>query len=196
MCVLDNTLFVSGVEADDSTAVKAYDMRGRRIASFASTYRSPNALVNSQLLPGRVECDEENQMVLLSAASALGEIRAYRPDGTPVWAAIVSNFIPVRVLDIDSSGYSVETPAGGHHRIAAFRLISPGTLLLQVEFVGSRSVGTPVRRVETVLVDATTGKASSTSFAYPVFAAATNDLAVSVRNAPYPHATLWTLSSW
>lgn len=109
---------------------------------------------------------------------------------------MISNFIPVRIMDCDSSGYSVATPSTGHHRVSLFELAARDTLLLQVEFVQPKHAESVAPRIESVLIDVATGRRLSTSFEYPSFATANNMIALTIQNSPYARTTLCGLRTW
>lgn len=133
MCFLEGQLVVQGMLAQDASVLHLYDPSGRRLRSFGALYRSPNPLLNRQLGVGQVVCDPLRKLVFYSPRSAIGEVRAYRLDGSLVWRTAITGYRVNRIEDY-RGGYRVTATPDGVNSLHQLTLLPGRGLLVQVAF--------------------------------------------------------------
>lgn len=196
LCVMGRSLFVNAPSLQDPHVIVAFDVEGRRTNAFGETYNSPNPAVNHQLRRGRLACDADRGIVVFAAATALGEIRAFRPSGQPMWSRRVDGIVPIRILDDGRGGYQLDLPPGGYHRLNSLISVGVDTVLLQYVFVEPASMsGSPdITKVESVLINTTTGALIGRSRRLPPLSAIGEKVAVTSFDdprEPTPRAVVW-----
>lgn len=201
ICTMQQILFVSGAALHSPYAIVSYDLDGRKRAAFGKAYASPNRLVNQQLQYGRLVCDASSNLVILATATALGEIRAYKPSGQSVWGLQVEGLRPIRLIDTPGGGYALQVPEGSYHRTQTLLLLRAGLLLAQYALVESRSSGSPpkVKRVDSLLLNSGSGAILYRTTHLPPLSAANGELAVTAfgdPRDPLPRAVLWKWREW
>ena len=188
MCFLDILLVVQGAHFGQDTILHVYDRSGRVLRSFGALYRSPNRLLNYQFGAGRIACDDERGLVLYAPGSAIGEVRAYRPDGALVWRTAVTGYRVNRIEDYGRGGSRVSPGPDGVHSLHAFVLLPGRGLLVQVAFRTEEALRSriPFTTLHSILLDPATGRPVPLGTVLPpIFAASARD-AVLAFNDPVP----------
>lgn len=72
--------------------IHTFQLNGGGGADFGRFYESPNPGINLSLNRGLVACDAQHNLIYFALNGAFGEIRAFRPDGTPVWRSSIDGF--------------------------------------------------------------------------------------------------------
>jgi hypothetical protein len=187
MCFLDTLLVVQGARFGRDTILHVYDRSGHVLRSFGVLYRSPNQLVNYQFGAGRITCDGQRGLVLYAPGGAIGEVRAYRTDGTLVWRTTVTDYRINRIVD-ERGGTGVHVSPDGVHSIHALTLLPGRGLLVQVAFRTPEAlrVQVPFTTLHSFLLDPSIGRPVPLGTVLPpIFAARAGDVALAF-NDPFP----------
>ena len=188
MCFLDTLLVVQGTALGQDPILHLYDSSGRRLRSFGALYRSPNPLLNAQFGEGQLQCDRQRGLVLYAPRFAIGEVRAYRADGTLVWRTTLTDFHVSRIEDYGNGGVRFSPGPDGMHSVHAFVLVPGRGLLVQVAFRTEEAVRDqiPFTTLHSFLLDPATGRPMPLGTVLPpIFASRAGDVALAF-NDPFP----------
>lgn len=188
MCFLDSLLVVQGSALGQEPILHVYDPSGRRLRSFGALYRSPNRLLNAQFAEGPIACDRQRGLVLYAPGGVIGEVRAYRTDGTLVWRTALTGYHISRIEDYGSGGARVSRGPDGVHSVHAFVLLTGRGLLVQVAFRTEQALRDqiPFTTLQSFLLDPAAGRPLPLGTVLPpIFAASANDVALAF-NDPVP----------
>jgi hypothetical protein len=190
MCFLDTLLVVQGTALGQDPILHLYDSSGRRLRSFGALYRSPNPLLNAQIGEGQVRCDRQRGLVFYTPSNAMGigEVRAYRADGTLVWRTTLTDFHVSRIEDYGNGGVRFSAGPDGSHSVLAFVLLPGRGLLVQVAFRTPEALRdqVPFTTLHSFLLDPATGRPLPLGTVLPpIFAARAGDAALAF-NDPFP----------
>jgi hypothetical protein len=190
MCFLDTLLVVQGTALGQDPILHLYDSSGRRLRSFGALYRSPNPLLNAQIGEGQVRCDRQRGLVFYTPSNAMGigEVRAYRADGTLVWRTALTDYHVSRIEDYGNGGVRFSAGPDGSHSVLAFVLLPGRGLLVQVAFRTEEAVRDqiPFTTLHSFLLDPATGRPLPLGTVLPPFFAARAGDAVLAFNDPFP----------
>jgi hypothetical protein len=187
MCFLDTLLVVQGARFGQDTLLHVYDRSGHLLRSFGVLYRSPNQMVNYQFGAGRIACDGERGLVFYAPGGVIGEVRAYRTDGSLVWRTAVAGYRVNRIVD-ERGGTRVDVSLEGVHSIHALTLVPGRGLLVQVAFRTLEALRdrVPFTTLHSFLLDPATGRPVPLGTVLPpIFAARAGDVALAF-NDPFP----------
>ena len=187
ICCLDSLLVVQGIALGQDPILHVYDPSGRLLRSFGALYRSPNRLLNYQFGAGPIACDAQRGLVLYAPHSAIGEVRAYRPDGALVWRTAVTGYKVNRIEDYGRGGVRV-SGAQGVHSVHAFVLVPGRGLLVQVAFRTEEALRNqvPFTSLQSFLLEPATGRPVPLGTVLPPIFAASAREAVLAFNDPVP----------
>lgn len=187
LCVLDSALVVQGTAAG-LPILHLFSQQGELNRSFGQIYNSPNISINEAIgSTGRLVCDGDNKLVIYAPRGALGEVRAYRTDGTPVWRTIFANFRANRMED-HPGGWRVTVSPDGVHSLHALTAIPGRGLLVQWtyrtydEIVARASYGT----ILSYLLNPVTGEPIGPDTTLPPILAATDSTVLVAYEDPEP----------
>jgi hypothetical protein len=188
MCFLDTLLVVQGAHFGQDTILHVYDRTGRVLRSFGTLYRSPNRMLNYQFGAGRIACDPQRELVLYAPGGVIGEVRAYRTDGTLVWRTAMTGYRVNRIEDYGDGGSRVTRGPDGVHSVHAFVLLPGRGLLVQLAFRTEEALRDKIEftTLLTFLLDPATGRPRPLGTALPPVFAATAREAVLAFNDPVP----------
>lgn len=187
LCALDSVLVVQG-SAAGLPILHLFSLQGELNRSFGQIYNSPNISINEAIgSTGRLVCDGDNKLVIYAPRGALGEVRAYRTDGTPVWRTTFANFKANRMED-QPGGWRVTVSPDGVHSLHALTAIPGRGLLVQWtyrtydEIVARASYGT----ILSFLLDPATGQPIGPDTTLPPILAATDSTVLIAYEDPEP----------
>lgn len=187
MCFIDTLLIVQGIAYRQAEILHVYDRSGRRLRSFGAMYQSSNPLINAEFGVGSIACDAREGLIFYAPRSALGEVRAYRPDGTAVWRIAFGGYRVNRIED-RPRGMSVTTSASGVHSLHSLTFVPGRGVLVQVSFRTPEALreGAEFTTLYSVLLDPATGRPiASGSGLPPILASAQREVAL-VFDEPAP----------
>ena len=188
MCILRGELVANGVALGDPFVIRVLDSLARPIRSFGKLYTSPNAILNVQFAEeGHIACDAANDIIVFASQAALGEVRAYRRDGRPVWRTVIENVRTNVITESDGGGVRVERSPDGAHSLLSLNVLPGVGIVLQYAFrtpaqMAAREQGETL----TILLDARTGAATLASGSWPRLGALSANRALVVFEDPAP----------
>lgn len=187
MCLLGSSLIVNGVVMGNPHSVHVLDAQARPQLSFGRLYSSPNEGVNWQFTEGRVICAAANDLVILATTASLGEVRAYRLDGRPVWRVAMDGVKTNIISDIDR-GYSVIGSPDGAHTLLSLNLIPGVGAVVQYSFRTAAQIAAkePGADIQTVVIDPRTGAAVLSSTMLPRLGAVSGNRIIAFFEDPAP----------
>jgi hypothetical protein len=185
MCFLDTLLVVQGMKLGEDPIFRVYDSAGRPVRAFGSLYRSPNAILNYLFPDGHITCDSRRGLVFYAPSSVIGEVRAYRVDGTAAWRTVLAGYKVNRVEDVEQ-GYRVVT-GPEVHSVQALTLMPGRGLLLQVAMRTSQALRErlPYTNLRSFLLDVATGRPPLGDRLPPILAAGEGDVVLAFED-PVP----------
>lgn len=198
MCYLGNELVVASRSEKDSAVVAVLDSTGAVKRRFGRLYQSSNSYVNVTLNAGLVACDDASGLVFFTPKSMIGDIRAYRLDGTPVWRTTVADLTANVLVEQPDGGIAVESRpnATGVHALSGFVMVPGVGLVTQYDFLSNAQLrdreSSGVR--STVVLNPNTGKAVVSDQTVPVLGAMGPRMAVATFDAPFPHVEIRAFS--
>lgn len=193
MCFLNGRLVVQGMKFGEDPILRAYDRSGRVVRSFGTLYRSPNRLLNYQFSEGRIACDAQRGLILYAPYDVVGEVRAYRADGTAVWRTLLTGYKVNRIEDYQG-GVRV-SGAEGVHSVHTFTLLPGRGLLVQVAFQSEQALRDRIQftTLHSFLFDPATGRPLPLGDALPPIVAAEGRNVVLAFDDPVPRFEVRTL---
>jgi hypothetical protein len=194
MCLLKGELVVNGVSTEDPYLVRVIDTLARPLRAFGKLYTSPNAMMNYQYSEGRVACDSENDIVVYASPAGLGEVRAFRRDGRPVWRTVIED-VRSNIVSETRDGITVERSPAGAHALLSLHAVPGLGVILQYDYKTREEMTAKVTtgQVLTIFLDPKTGSARLSSVAWPRLAAVDRGRAFVVFEDPVPHVELRAL---
>lgn len=193
ICALGPLTAVHAVNPTETRPIHVVDEAGHTLDSFGEIYRSPRPDLNYALSKGRIACDAGLSTIYYTPSSGIGEVRAYRPNGEPLWVAVIRDYRPVRISDV-KGGYAVAIPPEGFNRVETLTAIPKVGVLLQLGFLRQEpsDVAPTVRTIATVLLDAKTGAVKSVSLSIPRVQDLDDSLWISSQDDPFPAVIYYT----
>lgn len=186
MCFLDTLLVVQGMKFGEPQILRVYGRSGRLVNTFGTLYRSPNVLLNYQFPDGQIACDSRRGLIYYTPRSAIGEVRAYRPDGSVAWRTLLTGYKVNRIEG--AAGGARVTVDEGVHMVHAFTLLPGRGLLVQVAFLSPQALHdrVPFTTLHSFQLDPVTGQPTPLGEEVPPIVAATTDAVVVALNDPVP----------
>jgi hypothetical protein len=188
MCLLGDDLIANGVAMGDPYSIRVLDAQARPLRSFARMYSSPNALLNLQFsLEGFLACDAANDLIIYASQAALGEIRAYRRDGTAVWRVALED-LRTNIITESEGGVSVKQSPDGAHALVSLNVVPGSGIVVQYGFRSFEQMRAkePASSIITVIIDPATGSASVSPSALPRLRAVSGTRAIALFEDPAP----------
>lgn len=197
MCLLDSLLVMNATRLDDPEVLHTFQLNGGGGADFGRFYESPNLGLNSQFDRGFLACDQQRRLIYFALEGAFGEIRAYRPDGTPVWRSMIDGFRSNIITSEANGGLSVQGSPDGVHTVRSLVLLPGAGLLVQVGFASMEDMKsrTDFSTLTSFLLDPANGHAVSLGTSLPLIVDATASRVLEVRHDPFPRFEVRALSA-
>ncbi len=194
VCVEDSLIVVHGSSPGQNTFVSVMDLHGELRAAFGEQYRSTNQLINYQMSAGQLACFLSANLIVFAPAN-LPIIRGYSIAGKELWTVEISDFRTSTTETREDGGYEVKVPAEGFHRLHSIVPLSDDRILVQYAFVTAKSEerGREFEFLQTLIIDARSGKAQSLGRGLAAVAAANDRYLVTKWSMPYPHIRVVSL---
>ena len=190
MCVLRDRLFAhsSNLARDELVIHEVSTVDGAVLSSFADAYRARFASDRTDRSYGRIACGEPPTIVWGFYYFPI--VRAFWPDGTLLWAALIEDFAQGLVYQNSLSSPTVHPRSSPTEYIVAAHALPPGFVVLQTVRYEFRGTGEDraweaVRR-RTYLVDQETGNGGLVSDSVPRIAWIGDSTYVAAWSFPYP----------
>lgn len=187
MCFLGPEIMVNAISPSDPYAIRVLDATAQPVRSFGKLYTSPNAGINWQFTEGLLVCDNVNDLVIFATSAALGEVRAYRRDGLPVWRTVLDG-VRTNIITDSDGGYRVQGSPDGAHDLVSLNVVPGVGVLLQYGFRTPEQMAAkePVTHIQTIVIDPRTGAAALLAVAWPRIAAVSGAQVLAVFEDPAP----------
>jgi hypothetical protein len=197
MCLLDSLLAMVAERETDPHVLHTFQLDGGGGADFGRFYESHNPGINLSLNRGMVACDAQRHLIYFALNGAFGEIRAFRPDGTPVWRSSIDGFRSNIIASEANGGLSMRLSPDGVHTVRSLVLIPGHGLLVQVGFATMEDIKsrTDFSTLTSFLLDPATGRAVSLGTSLPLIVDATASRVLEVSHDPYPRFEVHALSA-
>jgi hypothetical protein len=197
MCLLDSVLVMNATRMGDPRALHTFQLNSGGGADFGRFYESPNLGLNSQFDRGLLACDRQRHLIYFALEGAFGEIRAFRPDGTPVWRSTIGGFRSNIITSKPNGGLSVSRSPDGVHTVRSLVLLPGAGLLVQVGFASMEDMKsrTDFSTLTSFLLDPANGHAVSLGTSLPQIVDATASRVLEVSHDPYPRFEVHALGA-
>lgn len=194
LCFLRDTLIVHALTIEDAFVLRRIGQNGQIEHSFGTLYASPNPYVNLVVAQGRIACDDEAGLIYVAPRSLMGEVRAYRPDGTLVWRARAPDFVANQVVETPD-GYTLELSPTGVHALHTLVSLPGRGVLVQYSFRSQEELRArePARADITAILSQTDGSAVVVGDSWPLIGAVKGNIAAAIRHLPFPQVSLLRL---
>lgn len=193
VCSSDKELVIHAVPFSASHLFEIVDNGGSSTATFGAVYHSPVPQINFQFMLGRIACSSTHDLILYAPAGGIGELKAYRRDGSQRWIAVVEGFDPVVFIE-EPDGYSVRGDDDGFNRVDSLLFLEPGLVILQVTDVHI-APGNPswpeVRGVHTYILSVNDLEARYLGDDLPVLVAVSGNRFVGLEDRRFPQLTIY-----
>lgn len=188
MCLLDSLLAMVSIREADPHVLHTFQLNGGGGSDFGRFYESPNPGINLGLNRGLVACDAQRHLIYFALEGGFGEIRAFRPDGAPVWRSTIDGFRSNIITSEANGGMSVRGSSDGVHSVQSLVLIPGYGLLVQVGFASPEDMKakTEFSTLTSFLIDPANGHAVSLGTSVPLIVDATASRVLEVSHDPYP----------
>jgi hypothetical protein len=195
MCLLGNDLVANAVTPSDPYVLRILDAQARPTRSFGTLYTSPNAMINLEFAQGRIACDNANDLIVYASPATIGEVRAYRRDGQPVWRVAIDGLLNNIISDTEGGGLSVERSASGAHTLLTLLAVPGVGIVVQYahrtpEQMKANEMGSSI---VTIVIDPRTGGATLSSDALPRLGAVSTTHALAFLEDPTPRIEIRAL---
>lgn len=188
LCGVDQEFVVVAPSATLPTALHMFDRTGAALRSFGEVYRTNNALLRYEFLRGQVVCSQATGLIVYAPTAWIGDIRAYRSDGSAEWLTTIEDFITMQGTADSEGGIRPAPLTNGFHRLLSLVALPNGDVLAQYGHAfANPSEGQFVdRNVYSLLLDGSTGRMKGAYRGGPVVRAATESMMISVVQDPFP----------
>ena len=190
MCAVQDRLFVhsSNLARDALVIHEVSTEDGTILSSFAEAYRATFESDRTDRSYGRIACGEPETIVWGFYYFPI--VRAFRPDNTLVWAALIEDFAQGLVYQNSPTSPTVHPRSSPTEYIVAAHALPRGFVVLQTIMYEHRGTGEDrswetVRR-RTYLVDQETGNGGLVSDSLPRIAWIGDSTYVAAWSFPYP----------
>ena len=197
LCIMGEKLVVQGMPFGDNRVIRVFDLQGRGQASFGKIYLSAHELSNYLFSEGQIACDPGAGLIFYAPQGVLGEVRAYRLDGTPVWRVTIEPYLTNEIEENEGGGHTVSGSAHGIHRLIGFILIPRHGLAVQIGYLSrdDNVAGARFTTLETFLLDPGTGRGGSIGTEMPPLAAGNDRAVISTVEDPAPRLNILGVKS-
>lgn len=185
MCRAAIGLIVLGFSEGKVLHVLDHESRRRRQA-FGAPWGPEHPLLTPSLARGKVACEPGSRLIAV-ASSLWGEVRVYSEEGALLWAALPPGF-EREIIEIGERTVQHRFPESGkYNSIASVLFVSPHVIVVQVRTVrrkpSDRDEDEPL---QTVLMEARTGRVLASRPGLPRLVALTGSVAFGATDSPYP----------
>jgi hypothetical protein len=197
MCLLDSLLVTAATRTDRPILLHTFQLNGGGGADFGRFYESPNPGINIGFNLGLVACDARRHLIYFALEGGFGEIRAFRPDGTPVWRSTIDGLRSNIVTANNKGGKTIALSPDGVHTVRSLVLIPGHGLLVQVGFATMEDIKskTDFSTLTSFLLDPANGHAVSLGTSLPLIVDATASRVLEVSHDPYPRFEVHALGA-
>ncbi|HEX2191217.1 MAG TPA: hypothetical protein VHG51_20070 [Longimicrobiaceae bacterium] len=196
-CLLGDRVYVQAYRPGQGV-VHAFSLAGERLHSFGEPYRSPNALVSSQLSDGRIACSEDAQTVV-TLFEHVPVVHGYSPDGTLRWRSRLGDFVPMTIVEgQEPDGRpSIEyLTADAEFDVAeAVTAVPDGMVMVQTAHhnPASRAEGRDYSELRTYVLSARTGQGAYVGSHLPRIYDVEGSRLFGATNDPFPQVMVYEL---
>lgn len=199
MCVVQDRLFLhsSNLARDALVIHEVSTDDGAVLSSFAEAYRATFESDRTDRSYGRIACGEPETIVWGFYYFPI--VRAFRPDNTLLWAALIEDFAQVLIYQNSASSPTVHPRRSPEEYTFAVHALPPGLVVLQTVMEETRGTGEDWRwetvRRRTYLVDQETGNGGLISDSLPRIAWIGDSTYVAAWSFPYPRIEVRVMPS-
>jgi hypothetical protein len=148
LCTIGERLYAHGTGLSMDGLVQILDRNGKRKDVFGKLYRSGTPYIDVEVNEGVIACDDTAGVVAYAPRQVVGEVRAFRADGKPLWRIEFDGFKPARMTAHSNGGHSVAVPEGGFHRVESLVFMPPDRFVIQIASLGRN----PIKSMTTILL--------------------------------------------
>ena len=199
MCAVQDRLFLhsSNLARDALVIHEVSPDDGAVLSSFAEAYRATFESDRTDLSYGRIACGEPETIVWGFYYFPI--VRAFRPDNTLLWSALIEDFAQGLVYQNSPSSPTVLPRSSPTEYIVVAHALPPGFVVLQTAMYEHRGTGEDLRwesvRRRTYLVDQETGNGGLVSDSLPRIAWIGDSTYVAAFSFPYPRVEVRVMPS-
>lgn len=197
MCLVGSDLVMAAYRADDSTLLHTFQLNGGGGADFGHFYEAPNPGLNFAFNRGLLACDQARHLIYFAMETGFGEIRAYRPDGTPAWRSTIDGFRSNIITGNANGGLSMRGSPDGVHAVRSLVLTPGYGLLVQVGFASLDDMKsrTDFSTLTSFLLNPANGHAINLGTSLPLIVDATASRVLEVGHDPFPRFEVHAISA-
>lgn len=191
LCLLEGAAYFSGISAPENYAVYRIGAQDGHTSRFGSVYSSTNPLINMKMADGVLGCDPSRKLII-HAAAALGEIRAYDTSGTLRWLTVIDDYRPLRVVEGRDGSSRYLDPEGVYDLVKSIVALRNGIAV----YVTRLRPGASLQEVDTIyalILDPTTGQLMQGGIVGTTTIFANTANFVTATDTPVPSVALWKL---
>ncbi len=196
MCAVGDRLFLhatnlGSADADTHRIIREVSAEeGRVTASLADGYRSEFEQDRQRRSYGTIACGD-GPPTLVWSQYYFPIVRAYRPDNTLLWTALIEEFEQPLIYQNNARSSSVQPIGSSQEYLIGVHALRPGFVVLQAAHLGRPVPGQglasmPVLRLRTYLIDQETGDGGVVSDDLPWIAWIGDSSFITVPSDPYP----------
>lgn len=197
LCALRHIVYLQGAPSVGGPTI--FPVGDGAPSPFGEFYRSNNPIIASEVNQGLVACHDSLSIVVAAPKSLLGLVYAFSASGSPKWIARITGFRPVNLVENADRSTRVTIPEQGFHRVESLVPIGDRWLLLQLALVTPESSAAkdPPVRIDSYLIEASTGEGAHISSRLPQIAAADEKGFLAIEHLPFPRLLRyqWTSGS-
>lgn len=204
MCAVGDRLFLhatnlGSADADTHRIIREVSAEERRFtASLAGGYRSEFEEDRQRRSYGNIACGD-GPPTLVWSLYYFPIVKAYRPDNTLLWAALIEEFEQALIYQNNPRSSSVEPIGSSQEYLIGVHALRPGFVVLQAAHRGrpvpdQGLASMPVLRLRTYLIDLETGAGGVVSDDLPWIAWIGDSSFITVPSDPYPRVEVRALS--
>ena len=191
MCATGGRIFLHSTNLDDGDRVirEVSVDEGRIAASFADGYRSEFAEDRRRRSYGNIACGT-GPPTLVWSLYYFPIVKAYQPDNTLLWTALVEDFEQALIYQNNPRSSSVHPIGRSQEYLIGVHALRRGFVVLQAAHrghpAGQGLASMPVLRLRTYLIDLETGNGGVVSDDLPWIAWVGDSSFITVASDPYP----------
>lgn len=192
MCMLGAMLVLNGVGESLESIIHVIDpLTGAKVRSFGKVYQSPSLSANISIASGKIACDETSGTIVFAPPSVLGEVRAWRVDGTPLWRISLTGLKSNDVVSVGGRT-SVSVSRDGAHSVLSLQPLPVSGVAVQYNYRTFAQIiaKEPYGVTETLLVNPVTGDAAWTRERWPNILAVKGDVVAAGIEDTFPQVRL------
>lgn len=197
LCVIDNSLFISGVDYKSFLTVHKFNLTdNKRVMSFHEAYKSDGKIAKILLSNNKISCNQKSKTVAVISPN-LPYIYGYDLRGNIKWISQLSNYNPILTTEetsddgrpsinkkIDPNGYT-----DSYYKL--IEVENTDDLMLQVSRSERRNNEFSSNKNLTYLIDSSTGKGVFISDNLPVIEALNKNYVIARDSKKYPSINIY-----